>query len=443
MGLEFVQGDWLEHLERQKENAVSQIVSQLSKENPGIFDGALMGESKDLEAIVRQAVLTRSDLVHQSQAEDIVSDIMGQATGYGPLREFFLPENEDVTEVFVNPTKDGPRVFYGKHGRICPAEKLYFRDNEEALRYFQKICEDAGRPFTSDACIVDAWLRDGSRVAVVGFKASPLGVMGSIRKSPTKRPPMPLERLVQYQMLPQFAADLFVDLLVDGHGNIGTFGRTDSAKTTLLRALGLHIDPMERTFIAETSFEMFMPNIKNVINLVEVTYGDQKIVDMSLLCNTMNRNNPDRSIVGEIRSREIKAASQIASSTPGGFWTTGHAGDVNSLRTRLWGMFLDAGVQLPRDFLDEIIASMFKFIIFLDKETITEERKRTLMQLVEVVPGEGYRTIIRFDTDEFAASGGKTRRWIYENPVKNLSDLAFRGAKIKPEYEQVKEKYLY
>jgi len=445
--LEFESTDWMLVLENQKEKIINEIASQLSRKRPDLFQGKtfLAEDRAALEAIVRQTVLSRQNLVHPSEADDIVSAIMGQATGYGVLQEFFVgPGAEEITEIFINPSKDGPKVFYGKHGRPWPAEKRYFKDNEEVLRYCQKICEDVGRPFTEDASIVDAWLADGSRIAVVGFKTSPLGVSVTIRKSPTTRPPMPLEKLVEFGMLPQFAADLLVDLLVHGHANIGVFGRTDSGKTTFLRALGTHIDPMERTFIAETSFEMYMPNLNNVVNLVEVSYGDRTIVDMSQLCRTMNRNNPDRAIVGEIRSKEIIAASQIASSTSGGFWTTGHAGDINSLRTRLWGMFMDGGVNLPREFLDEIIASMFHFVIFLDKETISDQRKRTLMEIVEVLPGEGYRTIIRFDTQEFGASGGKTRRWIYENPVspEKLAALAFRGAKIKPDYENIAEKYI-
>ena len=443
MGLEF-ENNWLTILEAQKEQIINEIASQISKETPELFEGGgfITKDRAALETLVRQAVLSRSDLVHPSEVNGFVDTIVGQATGYGVLQEYFVgPEAEEITEIFINPTKDGPKVLYSKRGRPWPAGKRFFKNNDEVLRYCQKICEDVGRPFTEDASIVDAWLADGSRIAAIGFKTSPLGVSVTIRKSPTTRPPMPLEKLVEFEMLPQFASDLLIDVLVRGHANIGVFGRTDSGKTTFLRALGSYIDPIERVFIAETSFEMYMPNLNNVVNLVEVTYGDKTIVDMSQLCRTMNRNNPDRTIVGEIRSKEVIAASQIASSTSGGFWTTGHAGDINTLRTRLWGMFMDGGVSLPREFLDEIIASMFHFIVFLDKETISEERKRTLMKIVEVLPGE-YRTIISFDTQEFRKSG--IRRWVYENTVSanRLDALAFRGATMKPEYEKIVQKHI-
>ncbi len=443
--LEVTSGDWLETVEQDKEQIIDEVANQLSKEHPWLFSNISMDQDtqKELQQLVSNAVLTREDLAPE-EAKDVIQTIIGQASGYGVLQDFFTPEAEDITEIFINPSADGPKVFYGRNGKTHTASKQYFRNNEDVLRYCQKICEDVGRPFTEDASIVDAWLSDGSRIAAIGFKTSPLGVTATIRKSPLRRPPMPLEKLVEFDTLPQFAADMIADLIVTGKANVGVFGRTDSGKTTFLRSMATFIDPVDRTFIAETSLEMFMPHLPNCINLTEVVYGDTTIVDMSQLCRTMNRNNPDRSIVGEIRSKEIIAASQIASSTSGGFWTTGHAGDINDLRTRLFGMFLDGGVQLPKDFLNETISSMFHFLIFLDKETMTKDKKRTLMSIEEVTPN-GYKTIIRFDKEKFAETKGEVRRWVYENPIseEKLSKMAFNGAPIKPEYEKPSYKYLY
>lgn len=92
------------------------------------------------------------------EREEIVKTLVGQAQGYGVLQDFFTPEAQDITEIIVNPTPTGPKIFYGKQGKSYQAEKSYFKDNESVLRYCQKICEDVGRPLTSDAPIVDAWL---------------------------------------------------------------------------------------------------------------------------------------------------------------------------------------------------------------------------------------------------------------------------------------------
>ncbi|MBE3582126.1 MAG: CpaF family protein [Thermoanaerobacteraceae bacterium] len=441
MPLEFATHDWLKEIERQKEAIIEEVARQLMRDHPELFSGSLAGGSRlDAEALVRNAVFTRDDLT-PDEKEDGVRVIMGQLTGYGPLQEFFTgPGAEEVTEVMVNPTPTGPRVFYGMRGRQYAATRTYFKDHEEVKRFAQKICEDAGRPFTADAPIVDAWLRDGSRLSVIGFKASPLGTALTIRKSPLVRPPLPLPALVQNGMMPQFVADFLVDLIVQGHANLGVFGRTDSGKTTVLRSLGEQIDPDERVIIGETSFELSLPSLPNCVNMVEVTYGGQKLVDLARICDVINRSNPDRAIVGEIRGGEVVAASEIAESTSGGFWTTGHAGGVDELRSRLPKMFYRGGMALPKEYVDEQLRAMFHFLVFLDKSF---DGKRTLMSVVEVTR-EGYRTIIRFDEEEFARTKGRVRRWVYETPVtpERLSRLAFRGAEVKPEYVQVHEQYL-
>ncbi|WP_449241488.1 ATPase, T2SS/T4P/T4SS family [Desulfoscipio gibsoniae] len=439
MGLEFDHNDWSEQTETQKEKIVQEIAINLSKQHPDLFTGKV----KDFnpEPLIRQAVMTRKDLV-QSEIEDVVQAIMGQATGYGPLAEFFIgPDAQEITEVMINPSPDGPKIFYGKHGKHWPTTKKYFKDNEEATRFCQKICEDAGRTFTADNPIVDAWMKDGSRIAVMSFKASPLGTAATIRKSPLVRPPLNLSKLVEYEMLPIFAKRFIVDLLVSGQASIAFCGRTDSGKTTFMRACGEFINLGERIIISETSFELAFPNLPNCINLVEVSYGNNVLVDMTLLCKTINRNNPDRAMVGELRSGEILAASQIAASTSGGFWTSLHAGNIFDLKGRIHGMFFEGGMKLDKDFLDDKIRSMFNYVIFMDKD---RDKKRAVTQIVEVTPN-GYNSILKLDMEKYTTSGGKTRRWIYENTVtpEGLANLAFRGANITPEYQTIKNKYLY
>jgi pilus assembly protein CpaF len=440
MPLEVESNDWAALVEQEKEKIVEEIALQLSRENPFLFAGSMTARDayQDVESIVRSAVLTRQDLL-PGETDGVVAAIMGQATGYGPLSKFFVgPGAAEITEVMTNPSVNGPVVFYCKHGRPWKADGAFFKSNEEVKRYCQKICEDVGRPFTDDSPMVDAWLKDGSRIAVQGFKVLPLGPAFSIRKSPLIRPPLPLSALVESGTMPQLAADLLIEL-VRGHANLGVFGRTDSGKTAVLRSLGQYIDPMERVIIGETSFELAFPHLLNCINMVEVVYGEKEIVGMTRICKAINRNNPDRAIVGEIRGGEFVAASEIAESTSGGFWTTGHAGGVNELRSRIPKLFAQGGMPLPREYVDDQIRSMFHFLIFLDKDSAGQ---RALMSIDEVTD-DGYRTIIRLDEEEFA--GSRKRRWIYENPISRvrLGRLAFRGAEIRPDLEAVQEKLLY
>lgn len=440
--LRVVNEDWITYLERQKDTIIERLASDISRKHPDFFNKTLIGKERDeAEAMVRSVVYECGDLT-VAEKEEAVRVIIGQATGYGPLEEFFVgPGAEEITEIMVNAMPDGaPRVFIGLDGRQHPVDKVLFRSNEQLSQYLRKICEDVGRPFTEDAPVVDAWLRDGSRIAVCGYKTTPVGACLTIRKSPLVRPPLPLDKLIENQMFPRFAAPLFRDLIVPGAANLAVCGRTDSGKTAVLRALGLFIDPADRTFVAEVSFELSFPHLPNCVNMVVVGYGDQETVSMSDLCAAFNRHNPDRTIVGEVRGGEIVAAANIAESTSGGFWTSLHAGDEGDLRSRLPKMFQEGGLPLRREDVDVQIRTMFHFLIFLDKAW---DNKRTFMKLVEVTEG-GYRTIIRFDTQAFAESRGAVRRWIYENPIseQRLNALAFRGAVIRPEFREIHQQYL-
>jgi pilus assembly protein CpaF len=443
---------WAEKIRQDKERIIEEISKELRERYPWLLEKKLVGEDYEkAREIVRAAVHSSKDLIPEERTE-VVGRIMGQVTGYGPLQELFVGtvyvpdlgpvDASEITEVMVVPAPDGlPKAFYSCHGRRYYAGNHYFPNNGALLEYCQKICDDSGRPLVVDSPIQDAWLKDGTRVAVVAFGASPLGPALTMRKSPLLRPPLPMDELVKKNMLPEFAARFCRDLLAKGYAKVGIFGRTDSGKTTFMKAVALFYPREKRIIITETSYEFFLPGFDNCLNLVEVVSNGVVIVDMTMLCNVVNRSNPDISIVGELRSKEIVPALQIAASTSC-FLTTGHAGTIRDLRTRIVGMHRDAGIELPRDSLNETISTLFDFVIFLGKETRTKEEKRTLMSIEEVVPG-GYRTIIRFDFDEFAATG--KRRWLYVNPVSNemLSKLAFQGAELLPEYKEVKKKYLY
>lgn len=436
---------WQTVMDEQKEDIAGEVAKNLALGYARYFGGRQPLIGADYEAayeIAKRHVLTRNDLL-PAEHQPVLMKVMGQASQYGPLLPFFVGEDaEEVTEVLVNPVGFGrPRVYVGRHGRQHYAGDDYFLNDREVKDYAQMVCHDSGREFTEITPAVDAWLRDGSRVSVFGFKASPAGTALTIRKSPLRRPPLPMSRLVESGMIPPLAGSLISDLLVKGHANFGCFGRTDSGKTTVVRAAGEFFDPDERVMIGEVSFELAFPGLPNCLNLVEVGIGEEKILTLSHICELFLRNNPDRTIAGEIRAGEVVAAAEMAETTSGGFITTGHAGGLNELRARLPKMFARGGMELRPEHVDGQIKTMFHFLLFFDKAW---DGSRLLLSLVEV--GEDrYRTLIRFDEDEFAATGGQVKRWVYESPVSaaRLARLAFRGARIGAEHEKVTEKYLY
>ena len=438
-----VESNWEKFTKKAYDVIVEELALQVSKKYPDFFDTRLIGEA------LIEAEQKISEIVHRSpeltpEEKSIVTKaILGQATGYGPLGKFFeeTKESQKITEVMVNAVEnEPPRVFIGKAGGLHRVNEILFKTTAELEMYMRTVAENSGKAFTEDTPIVDAWLKDGSRVAIIGYKANPAGANLTIRKSPLIRPALTMENLIRFKMFPKFFKGFAKELLVGGASNLAVGGRTDSGKTTVLRALGLFIKPKERVMIGETSYELAMPHLDNIVNVIMVKHGDKEVVSMANICASFNRHNPDRTIVGEIRGGEIVDAANIAESTSGGFWTTLHVSDVDDVRGRFPKMFQAGGVKLDREDIDTQIRTMCHFIIFCDKDYTGT---RVFTELVEVTKN-GYRTIISFDKKTFAESEGKTRQWIYENAVSEdrLNALAFRGAKIIPEFKEVHQKIL-
>ena len=93
-----------------------------------------------------------------------------------------------------------------------------------------------------------------------------------------------------------------VDLLrglVQDHRNVIIGGPTGSAKTTLLNALLLEIDPEERVIMLEDTPELQV-TIPNLVTL----WTREGVADLRALVRKAMRLQPDRIIVGEVRGIE-------------------------------------------------------------------------------------------------------------------------------------------
>ncbi|MEW6697294.1 MAG: ATPase, T2SS/T4P/T4SS family [Bacillota bacterium] len=439
-GLTFGSTNFKEQIEAERERIIHEISTDLQKTNPKLFEEGINPNNwKVIESLIRESVLSKHQLL-PPEADQVVKQIIGRGTGWGPLIEFVIgPDADEITEVQIVPQgKNPPNVFICKNGRPIYAGNHYFKDSHDAvLNFCRKIVEDAGRELLKDAPIVDAWMKDMSRLAVSAYSVCPQGVAATIRKSPLTRPPMPLEEMVANGTMPRIFYDMTRDLFIPGGASMSVNGRTDSGKTTLLKGMYGFINPQERVIIGETSFEMFLPHLPNCYNLVEVVVGGKNVVTMKDICINAGRINPDWFIVSEIRGIEIVAAFTIAESLSGKFGSTLHAGGVNEFRSKIFKLYPD----LPMQYVDSQIQSVYHFLIFTDKDA---KGKRTLMELVEVTE-DGYETILKFDESEYAATNGKVRRWIYNKPIseKRLARLAFRGARNIDAYTVVKEKFHY
>ncbi|MEG6512404.1 ATPase, T2SS/T4P/T4SS family [Desulforamulus ruminis] len=447
-GLTFSSTDFRKQIEADREAMIHNVSQYLQEIKPEIFEDGLNPNSWSVtHALIRESILSKYQLV-PDEVDQVIKGVISKGSGWGPLTEFVVgrPDADQITEVQVVPQgKNPPNVFYCKNGRPVYAGNHYFENSHAAVENFcRKIIEGVDRELIKNAPIVDAWMKDMSRLAVAAFDVCPQGLSFSIRKSPLTLPPIPMGKMVQNGTLPRILMDMCQDLFVHGGASWCINGRTDSGKTALLKAILTYIkdiDKIQRVLIGETSFEMFLSELPNCYNMVETVVGGKKVVTMKDICQSANRNNPDWFVLSEIRGEEIGAAATIAESLSGKFASTFHAGGVREFQNKIFKLLPQGGINLPMQYVDSQIQSMYNFLLFQDKDSLD---KRTFMSLVEITE-DGYEEILVFDEDEYLASNGKVRRWIYNKPIskKRLAKLAFRGARNIDAYTEVKEKYHY
>jgi len=283
--------------------------------------------------------------------EAIISDVLG----LGPIEPFLA--DPSVTEIMVN----GPsKIYVERGGRLTITGKCFL--NEQQVRdVIERIVMPLGRRIDESSPVVDARLKDGSRVNAVIPPLSLTGPVLTIRKfsKHTLRP----EDLVSYGSATEAMLDYLKQAVVS-RKNIIISGGTGSGKTTLLNILSSFIPADERIITVEDAAELKLSQ-EHVVSLearppnIE---GTGAVTIRDLVRNTL-RMRPDRIIVGECRGGEALDMLQAMNTGHDGSLTTGHANTPADMIRRLETMVLMSGVDLPVRVIREQIASAVDIFI--------------------------------------------------------------------------------
>jgi pilus assembly protein CpaF len=228
-----------------------------------------------------------------SEREQIVSEIIDEVLGLGPLEPFL--KDPTVSDILVNSYK---QIYVERFGKL-EATDARFQDNNHLMKIIDRIVSTVGRRIDESNPMVDARLLDGSRVNVVIPPLALDGPLVSIRRFAVV--PLELDDLVKHQTLvPEFKEILAG--LVQAKLNILISGGTGSGKTTLLNVLSRFIPENERIVTIEDAAELQLkqehlvrmetrpPNIE----------GKGEVIQRDLVRNSL-RMRPDRIILGEVR----------------------------------------------------------------------------------------------------------------------------------------------
>jgi len=182
------------------------------------------------------------------QRNHIFNLIQNEINGYGPITE--LLEDDRVSEIMVN----GPSEVYVEiDGKIIKDDSISFINDRHIIRTIQRIVQPLGRTIDAANPMVDARLRDGSRLNAIIPPLSLKGPVLTIRKFSSK-----LEEIDDLLMVGTLTNDMaiFLEACVKAKCNILISGGTGTGKTTLLNILSGFINDDERIITIEDAAEL-------------------------------------------------------------------------------------------------------------------------------------------------------------------------------------------
>mgnify|MGYP000274373371 FL=1 len=342
--------------------------------------------------------------------------IQNEINGYGPLTD--LLNNDSVTEIMVNGANN---IYVEVDGKIVKDESVSFINDTHIIRTIQRIVQPLGRTIDAVNPMVDAHLRDGSRLNAIIPPLSLTGPVITIRKFSKKT--NSVDDLIRMGTLTANMA-LFLQACVRAKLNIIISGGTGTGKTTLLNILSGFIDDEERIITIEDAAELRLHQ-SHVISLETrmVNYeGEGEITIRDLVRNSL-RMRPDRIIVGEVRGKEAFDMLQAMNTGHEGSITTLHANSSEDAINRLETMMLMNDMELPVYAIRNYIEKAIDIVIQIER---LSDGKRKITSISEVIGLKddkvSLREIFSFKEEDVSDQGSVMGEFIVYKRIPKVYD---------------------
>ncbi len=309
----------------------------------------------------------------------IYNMIENEISGYGPLTE--LLEDPQISEIMVNGINE---IYIELDGQVIQDTSISFINEEHIVRTIQRMIQPIGRTVDTAHPMVDARLRDGSRLNAVLPPLSLNGPILTIRKF--KEELSNIDDFLRGGTMTPYMAR-FLEACVHAKLNIIICGGTGSGKTTLLNVLSSFIDNHERIITIEDAAELKLKQ-EHVISLETrlTNYeGQGEVTIRDLVINSL-RMRPDRIIVGEVRGKEAFDMLQAMNTGHSGSLTTMHANSPADALNRLETMILMAGMEIPISAIREYIENALDIVVQISR---LSDGRRKIVSISEIVGFDG------------------------------------------------------
>ena len=354
----------------------------------------------------------------------LAKDVLDEVVGLGPLED--LLSDPTVSEIMVN---RADQIYVERKGKLTLSD-ITFSSDQAVIGAIERIVAPLGRRIDESSPMVDARLKDGSRVNAM---IPPLALRGpniTIRKFSKSK--LQDTDLINFGSItaPMMA---FMKTVVVQACNVVISGGTGSGKTTLLNVLSNYIPEDDRIITVEDAAELQLnqPHVVSLESRPPNVEGKGAVTIRDLVKNCL-RMRPDRIVVGECRGGEALDMLQAMNTGHDGSLTTTHANTPRDCIARLEVLTLMSGLDLPVRAIREQIASAVDIII---QQSRLPDGSRKVTHISEVVGMEGeiiqLQDIFLFKQDGYTPEGKVKGGFVATGNIPELyQDMAARGLPV-------------
>jgi pilus assembly protein CpaF len=349
-----------------------------------VLDLSLLGALEEgaarhqIREITARLLLEESAPLSLAQRQFLTRRIEDEVMGHGPLEP--LLADPTISDILVNGSQ---QVYIERHGKLELTE-VRFNDDTHLMNIIDRIVSAVGRRIDESSPMVDARLKDGSRVNVIIPPLALDGPMMSIRRFAVEL--FKVEDLIRIGTINDQMATV-LQAIVHGRLNVVISGGTGAGKTTMLNILSGFVPVTERVVTIEDSAELQLqqPHVVRLETRPPNIEGKGQVAQRDLVRNAL-RMRPERIIVGEVRGPEALDMLQAMNTGHDGSLTTVHANSPRDAMSRVETMVSMSGISFPIRALRAQMASAINIVIQVSRD---EDGRRRLVSLQEVNGMEG------------------------------------------------------
>jgi pilus assembly protein CpaF len=331
-----------------------------------------------IREITNRLFLEDSAPLSLAQRQLILRQIEDEVMGLGPIEP--LLADPTISDILVN---GHDNVYLERRGKL-ERSSVCFHDDAHLMNIIDRIVSAVGRRVDESAPMVDARLKDGSRVNVIIPPLAIDGPMLSIRRFAVEA--LTPDDLIDFGTLTPEISEV-LQAMVRARLNLVISGGTGSGKTTLLNVLSGFIPENERIITIEDSAELQLqqPHVVRLETRPPNIEGRGQVTQRDLVRNSL-RMRPDRIVVGEVRGAEALDMLQAMNTGHDGSLTTIHANSARDALSRIETMVAMSGVQFPIRALRTQIAAAINGVVHTERQ---EDGVRRVTSLQEINGMEG------------------------------------------------------